>query len=97
MAPLTGIAFTSNWLISKLNLNSFSVKTTRMTTNFYVNGLHEPVRWSDVKGRLNREMKVTFGCEDYVYEELIAELGSAFLMADLGIVEEVQHEILLPS
>lgn len=33
MAPLTGIAFASNWLINKLNLNSLSVKTTRMTTN----------------------------------------------------------------
>lgn len=35
VAPLTGIAFASNWLISKLNLNlkSPSVKTTRMTTN----------------------------------------------------------------
>ncbi|MBC3947069.1 hypothetical protein H8S21_17255 [Erwinia persicina] len=33
VAPLTGIAFANNWLISKLNLNSFCVKTTRMTTN----------------------------------------------------------------
>ncbi len=33
MAPLTGIAFAFNWLINKLNLNSLSVKTTRMTTN----------------------------------------------------------------
>ena len=33
MAPLTGIAFASNWLKNKLNLNSISVKTTRMTTN----------------------------------------------------------------
>ncbi len=33
MAPLTGIAFASNWIISKLNLNSLFVKTTRMTTN----------------------------------------------------------------
>ena len=33
MAPLTGIAFASNWLISKLNLNRLAVKTTRMTTN----------------------------------------------------------------
>ncbi len=32
MAPLTGIAFASNWLINKLNLNSHSVKTTKMTT-----------------------------------------------------------------
>ena len=33
LAPLTGIAFASKWLINKLNLNSLSVKTTRMTTN----------------------------------------------------------------
>ena len=33
MAPLTGIAFAINWLISKLNLNHHPVKTTRMTTN----------------------------------------------------------------
>ncbi len=32
MAPLTGIAFASKWLISKLSLNLRSVKTTRMTT-----------------------------------------------------------------
>lgn len=32
MAPLTGIALASNWLINKLNLNSLSVKTTIMTT-----------------------------------------------------------------
>ncbi len=33
LAPLTGIAFASNWLISKLNLKALPVKTTRMTTN----------------------------------------------------------------
>ncbi|EMP0252986.1 TPA: hypothetical protein NIU63_003890 [Klebsiella michiganensis] len=33
LAPLTGIAFASNWLIIKLNQKSPSVKTTRVTTN----------------------------------------------------------------
>ena len=33
MAPLTGIAFASNWLINRLILNCDAVKTTRMTTN----------------------------------------------------------------
>ncbi len=33
MAPLTGIAFASNWLINRLNLNCDAVKTTKMTTN----------------------------------------------------------------
>ncbi|MBF2010252.1 hypothetical protein G4D71_02775 [Yersinia pestis] len=39
LAPLTGIAFASNWLIIKLNLNCISVKTTIMTTNSC--GLHK--------------------------------------------------------
>lgn len=65
--------------------------------NFYATGLHELVHWSGGKTRLNREMKGRFGSEDYAFEELIAELGSAFLMADLGIIGEVQHESYIAS
>lgn len=65
--------------------------------NFYATGLHELVHWSGGKIRLNREMKGRFGSEDYAFEELIAEMGSAFLMADLGIVGEVQHESYIAS
>ncbi|EIW8473916.1 zincin-like metallopeptidase domain-containing protein [Klebsiella pneumoniae] len=65
--------------------------------NFYATGLHELVHWSGAKSRLDREMKGRFGSEDYAFEELIAELGSAFLMADLGIVGEVQHESYIAS
>ncbi|MEI7283506.1 zincin-like metallopeptidase domain-containing protein [Pectobacterium carotovorum] len=53
--------------------------------------------WSGGKKRLNREMKGKFGSADYAEEELVAELGSAFLMADLGIVGEVQHESYIAS
>lgn len=65
--------------------------------NFYATGLHELAHWSGGKKRLSREMKGQFGSEDYAFEELIAELGSAFLMADLGIVGEVQHESYIAS
>ena len=65
--------------------------------NFYATGMHELVHWSGAKSRLNREMKGKFGSEDYAFEELIAELGSAVLMADLGIVGEVQHESYIAS
>ncbi|QYM95391.1 DUF1738 domain-containing protein [Dickeya ananatis] len=65
--------------------------------NFYATGLHELVHWSGAKNRLNREMKGKFGSEGYAFEELIAELGSAFLMADLGIVGGVQHESYIAS
>jgi len=66
--------------------------------NFYATGLHELVHWSGGgKKRLNREMKGKFGSADYAEKELVAELGSAFLMADLGIVGEVQHESYIAS
>ncbi len=65
--------------------------------NFYATGLHELVHWSGDKKRLNREMKGKFGSADYAEEELVAELGSAFLMADLGIEGEVQHESYIAS
>ena len=65
--------------------------------NFYATGLHELVHWCGGKKRLNREMKGRFGSADYAEEELVAELGSAFLMADLGIVGEVQHESYIAS
>jgi len=50
MAPLTGIAFASKWLISKLNLNSLVVKTTRMTTNsfgLHKSGMRSSTAWGD--------------------------------------------------
>jgi len=65
--------------------------------NFYATGLHELTHWSGAKSRLNREIKGKFGSKGYAFEELIAELGSAFLMADLGVVGEVQHESYIAS
>ncbi len=59
--------------------------------------LHEPIHWSGAKSRLNREMKGKFGSEGYAFVEFIAKLGSALLMADLGIVGEVQHESYFTS
>jgi antirestriction protein ArdC len=43
-------------------------------------------------------MKGKFGSADYAEEELVAELGSAFLMADLGFMERYNMKaILLPG
>jgi antirestriction protein ArdC len=65
--------------------------------DFYATGLHELVHWSGHPSRLNRDMKGRFGSEEYAAEELVAELGSAFLMADLGIQGDVQHESYIAS
>jgi antirestriction protein ArdC len=44
---------------------------------------HEGVHWTGGKARLNRDRHQRYGDEAYAFEELIAELGSAFLNADL--------------
>lgn len=58
--------------------------------------LHELVHASGHQKRLNREGITSstrqFGDAVYAFEELIAEMGSAFLCAELGVYGEVQHE-----
>ncbi|WP_342150213.1 ArdC family protein [Methylorubrum sp. SB2] len=46
---------------------------------------HEAVHATGHKDRLARKYGERFGDEAYAYEELVAELGSAFLCAQLGI------------
>ncbi|WP_299139149.1 ArdC family protein [uncultured Vibrio sp.] len=62
------------------------------TANLYATVMHELTHWTGHKSRLNRTKGSKFGDKDYAFEELVAELGSAFLMADFGIVGDVQHE-----
>ncbi|HBY4093040.1 TPA: DUF1738 domain-containing protein [Klebsiella pneumoniae] len=63
--------------------------------------LHELVHASGHAKRLNREGITSslsrFGDPIYAFEELIAELGSAFLCAELGVYGEVQHESYFAS
>lgn len=50
---------------------------------------HECVHWTGHKSRLNRSFSVgRFGDETYAMEELVAEIGAAFLGADLGLFVE---------
>lgn len=54
--------------------------------NYLATLAHELCHWSGHKSRLDREMKGEFGSPDYAREELVAELGAAFVGARLGIV-----------
>ncbi len=54
---------------------------------------HELTHWTKHGKRLARDFgRVRFGDEGYAKEELVAELGSAFLAADLGITPEVRED-----
>lgn len=63
------------------------VDTGTMTRSeaFYATELHECVHWSGAEKRLNRQFGKRFGDQAYAFEELVAELGAAFLCAELAI------------
>jgi antirestriction protein ArdC len=54
---------------------------------------HELCHWTKHEKRLARDFgRLRHGDEGYAREELVAELGSAFLCADLGITPEVRPD-----
>ncbi|AXB80230.1 ArdC family protein [Novosphingobium sp. P6W] len=59
--------------------------------NYYRTCLHELTHAVGHPSRLNRKLTGGFGTKDYAREELVAEMGSAFLCASLGIVPTVRH------
>jgi antirestriction protein ArdC len=56
--------------------------------NYYATLLHELTHWVGAPHRLNREFGSRFGDAAYAFEELVAELGAAFLCAAFGISTE---------
>ncbi|MGE0853595.1 MAG: ArdC family protein [Hyphomicrobiaceae bacterium] len=53
---------------------------------------HELVHWTGHARRMAREFGKRFGDQAYAFEELVAELGAAFLCADLGITPEPRED-----
>lgn len=65
--------------------------------NYYRTCLHELTHATGHAKRLNRNLTNGFGSKDYAREELVAEMGSAFLCAALGIMPTVRHADYLAS
>ena len=60
---------------------------------YYATLAHEMTHWTRHTSRLNRDFgRKTFGDEGYAREELVAELGSAFLAAELGFAPETRED-----
>lgn len=68
--------------------------TFKAPASFYSVQAHETVHWTGHKSRLDRTFDGSkrFGGEAYAMEELVAELGAAFLCADLGLVNETRDD-----
>ena len=65
----------------------------RSPETYYATALHELTHWTRHESRLTRDLgRKRFGDEGYAREELVAELGAAFLCADLGIEGEERED-----
>jgi len=61
--------------------------TSNPAESYYSTLLHELTHWTSAEARCNRQLGRRFGDAAYAMEELVAELGAAFLCADLGITD----------
>ncbi len=61
------------------------------TEAYYDVALHELTHWTGHKDRLSRPLGGRFGLSAYAFEELVAEMGSAFLNAHCRLDSHLQH------
>ena len=65
----------------------------RGADSYYATLAHECTHWTGSKARLDRDFGGhRFGSEGYAVEELVAELGAAFLCADLELALEPRED-----
>ncbi|TDR30231.1 ArdC family protein [Hydromonas duriensis] len=86
----------ANWVEQKGNVAFYSPEKDCITLpmrsqfksaeGFYSVALHELVHWTGHSSRLNRNFtRMRFGNHNYAFEELVAEIGAAFLCGAIGI------------
>ncbi|WP_137390341.1 ArdC family protein [Rhodoligotrophos defluvii] len=68
-------------------------ETFRDAESYAATLAHELTHWTRHPSRLDRDLgRKRWGDEGYAREELVAEIGAAFLCADLGIAPEVRED-----
>lgn len=67
-------------------------KSSTPTEAWYSTLLHELTHWSGAENRMARTFGERFGDDAYAMEEMVAELGAAFLCGDLGITSEPRKD-----
>ena len=67
------------------------IRTFVDAAGYFATTLHELVHWTGHASRLDRQLSSRFRDEAYAAEELIAEMGSAFLCAHCRVDGQLQH------
>ncbi len=66
--------------------------TSTPTEAYYATLLHELTHWTGHDTRCDRKFGERFGNDAYAMEELVAELGAAFLCTEVGIIAELRPD-----
>ena len=66
-------------------------------SNYYATALHELSHWTGHPSRCNRVLSGRQHIEAYAFEELVAEMGAAFLSSHCGLPGELQHASYIAS
>lgn len=74
----------------KINVPPF--EDFRSGLDYYATLGHEHIHWTGHENRCNRQLQNRFGDDAYAVEELVAELGAAFLCATLGLTNEPRED-----
>ncbi len=69
-----------------------STATMNRSEAWSATALHEATHWTGAKHRLNRELGKRFGDQQYAAEELVAEVASALLCAELSITQDTRPD-----
>ena len=59
---------------------------------YYAKALHGLTHWSGHRSRLDRDLSGLFGTAAYAAEELVAEIGAAFLCVKAGVTAEPRQD-----
>ncbi len=75
------------------NIHMPCIDLFRNAISYYATLGHETIHWTRHPSRLDRDFgRKRFGDEGYAVEELVAELGSAFLSADLELTPDIRDD-----
>lgn len=66
--------------------------TSSPTTAYFSTLFHELTHWTGSTNRCDRDLSTRFGSHAYAMEEMVAELGAAFLCAELGVSLEPRSD-----
>jgi len=84
--------------VASYNIGSDAVRmppfeSFRDSESYYATLIHELTHWTRHPSRLDRDLgRKRWGDEGYAMEELVAELGAAFVLTDLDIAPDLRDE-----